>query len=61
MTTVHKNDVLVREYNLTPDGKCLSCQIAIPGIWSAAGAAEVQTGEGLADYQSRWPRRVKVS
>jgi pyruvate formate lyase activating enzyme len=52
---------LVREYNLTPDGKCPSCQIAIPGIWPETGAAEVPTGEGLADYQGRWPRRVKVS
>ena len=52
---------LVREYNLTPDGKCPSCGIAIPGIWPAAGEAEVQAGEGQADYQSRWRRRVKVS
>jgi pyruvate formate lyase activating enzyme len=52
---------LVREYNITAAGKCPNCQTAIPGIWPTAGASEVPTGEGLADYQSRWPRRVKVS
>jgi pyruvate formate lyase activating enzyme len=52
---------LVREYNLTPDGKCPQCQTSIPGIWPATGAAKVHRGEGMADYYNRFPRRVKVS
>ena len=51
---------LVRQYKVTPDGKCPSCRTAIPGIWPAAGATEVPTGEGAADYRNRWPRRVEV-
>lgn len=52
---------LVREYNLTSDGKCPHCQTSIPGIWPAAGAEEVHTGEGMTDYHRRFPRRVKVN
>ena len=52
---------LIREYNLTPDGKCPRCQTSIPGIWPAAGTAKVQTGESSADYHSRLPRRVNVN
>jgi pyruvate formate lyase activating enzyme len=52
---------LVREYKLTPDGKCPSCRTPIPGIWPATGAVEVPTGESMADYYSRLPRGVKVN
>jgi pyruvate formate lyase activating enzyme len=52
---------LVREYHLTPEGKCPGCGTAIPGIWPAAGAAEVAIGDGLMDYRSRSPRRVSLS
>jgi len=52
---------LVREYNLTPDGKCPQCQTSIPGIWPAAGAEEVHTGQGMTDNHNRFPRRVKVN
>ena len=52
---------LVREYKLTPDGKCPSCRTSIPGIWPATGAAEVQLGQSIADYYSRLPHGVKVS
>jgi pyruvate formate lyase activating enzyme len=51
---------LVREYKLTPDGKCPHCQTSIPGIWPAAGAVEVQTGQGIAAYQSRMPKPVHL-
>jgi len=51
---------LVREYKLTPDGKCPGCQTSIPGIWPATGAAEVQIGESMTDYYTRLPRGVKV-
>ena len=52
---------LVREYRLTPDGKCPGCRASIPGLWPAAGAAEVQLGTSLSDYYSRLPRGVKVN
>jgi pyruvate formate lyase activating enzyme len=52
---------LVREYRLTPEGKCPSCGTVIPGIWPATGAAEVQIGQSMADYYSRLPRGVKVN
>ena len=52
---------LVREYNLTPEGRCPHCRALIPGIWSAAGAAEVPIGHGIADYHSRMPRRVRLN
>ena len=52
---------LVREYKITPEGKCPSCATVIPGIWPAAGAAEVQIGQSMADYYTRLPRSVKVS
>ncbi len=52
---------LVREYRLTPDGKCPQCRTPIPGIWPASGAGEVPTGERMADYYRRLPRGVKVN
>ena len=52
---------LVREYNLTSDGKCPKCHTSIPGIWPAAGAAGVRIGQGIAEYCTRLPRGVDVS
>lgn len=52
---------LIREYKISPEGKCPSCRTSIPGIWPAGGAAEVRTGNGAADFQSRMPRRVQLS
>jgi pyruvate formate lyase activating enzyme len=52
---------LVREYRLTPDGKCPGCNTVIPGIWPATGAAEVTIGQSMSDYYSRLPRGVKVN
>jgi pyruvate formate lyase activating enzyme len=52
---------LVREYNMTPDGKCPSCHTAIPGIWPATGAAEVTIGASMTDYYKRLPRGVNVN
>jgi pyruvate formate lyase activating enzyme len=52
---------LVREYRLTPDGKCPGCNTAIPGIWPATGAAEVTIGQSMSDYYSRLPRGVRVN
>jgi pyruvate formate lyase activating enzyme len=52
---------LVREYNLTPDGKCPSCRTSIPGIWPATGAAEVTIGASMTDYYNRLPRGVRAN
>jgi pyruvate formate lyase activating enzyme len=52
---------LVREYKLTPEGKCPSCGTVIPGIWPATGAAEVQLGHSMADHYTRLPRGVKMN
>lgn len=52
---------LVREYRLTPEGKCPGCGMVIPGIWPATGAAEVHIGQSMADYYSRLPRGVRVN
>ena len=52
---------LVREYHLTPDGKCPRCRASIPGIWPIAGAASLHPGEGMADSSRRWPRRATVN
>jgi pyruvate formate lyase activating enzyme len=51
---------LVREYRLTVEGRCPKCATPIPGIWPAGGAAEVRTGESMADYYSRLPRGVRL-
>ena len=51
---------LIREYHLTPDGKCPECQAPIPGVWPT-DAAQVHLGAGLADYHSRMPRRVTLN
>jgi pyruvate formate lyase activating enzyme len=58
---INRFGYLIREYRLTPDGKCPECQTAIPGIWPTAGEAEVHTGKGMTDYYSRFPRRVSVN
>ncbi|HSA09445.1 MAG TPA: AmmeMemoRadiSam system radical SAM enzyme [Candidatus Paceibacterota bacterium] len=52
---------LVREYKLTADGKCPNCCTPIPGIWPAAGAAEVTTGQNMSDYYRRLPRGVRMN
>ena len=46
----------VREYRLTPDGKCPGCGAAIPGLWPADGA-----GAGLAGGHRRFPRSLEVN
>lgn len=51
---------LVREYRLTPEGKCPKCGTSLPGIWPAGGAAEVRTGASKSDYYSRLPRGVDL-
>jgi len=52
---------LVRDYQITPDGKCPRCRSSVPGIWPAGGAAEVRTGDGMAAYYRRLPRGVRLN
>lgn len=52
---------LIREYNLSADGKCPKCQATIPGIWPTAADEQVHTGKAMTDYYSRFPRRVSVN
>jgi len=48
---------LIRSYRLTPDGRCPDCGTRLPGVWPGA-AGEVRTGNDLAAYRNRLPRRV---
>jgi pyruvate formate lyase activating enzyme len=57
---IERSGFLVREYKLTADGKCPRCQTAIPGIWPAGGAAEVNPGGLMMDLYQRAPRRVSL-
>lgn len=52
---------LVRDYRITTEGKCPKCKTAIPGIWPARGAAEIDLSNHAADFFRRIPRRVPVN
>jgi AmmeMemoRadiSam system radical SAM enzyme/AmmeMemoRadiSam system protein B/AmmeMemoRadiSam system protein A len=56
-TVIARYGFLVRSYRLTPDGRCPDCGTRLPGVWPGA-AAEVRTGNDLAAYRGRLPRRV---
>ena len=60
-TLIERYGYLVRDYKITADGKCPSCRVSVPGIWPAAGAAEVRTGDGMAAYHRRLPRGVRLN
>jgi pyruvate formate lyase activating enzyme len=51
---------LVRDYHITPEGKCPKCGAPIPGIWPAGGPAAAPTGAGREDYYRRGPREVNL-
>jgi pyruvate formate lyase activating enzyme len=59
-TLIERFGYLVREYQITTEGKCPACGTAVPGIWPQGGAAEVPTGHGMEDYFQRRPRPVRV-
>ncbi|HZT22358.1 MAG TPA: AmmeMemoRadiSam system radical SAM enzyme [Verrucomicrobiae bacterium] len=59
-TLIERFGYLIRDYRITPDGKCPACATAIPGIWPSRGAAEVRCSRRLADYYRRLPRAVKI-
>src|SRR5262249_50276444 len=56
-TLIGRFGFLVRSYRLTPEGCCPECGTRVPGIWPGEGDV-VKTGNDLAAYQSRLPRRV---
>ncbi|HYV38684.1 MAG TPA: AmmeMemoRadiSam system protein B, partial [Gemmataceae bacterium] len=55
---IERYGYLVRSYRLTPDGRCQSCNTALPGVWPRS-SAEVKTGNDQTAYLSRLPRRVE--
>jgi AmmeMemoRadiSam system protein B/AmmeMemoRadiSam system radical SAM enzyme/AmmeMemoRadiSam system protein A len=56
-TVIKRYGYLIRSYRLTPEGRCPHCQTQLPGVWPGT-AAEVRTGNDMAAYRSRLPRRV---
>ncbi|MCW5554352.1 MAG: AmmeMemoRadiSam system radical SAM enzyme [Verrucomicrobiae bacterium] len=52
---------LIRDYNITGDGKCPKCRKVVPGIWPAGGAVEVHTGGSMLDFYQRSAKRVDLS
>jgi pyruvate formate lyase activating enzyme len=59
-TLIERFGYLIRDYKISPDGKCPSCATSIPGIWPERGAQEVRVGESMLDYCNRLPRAVRV-
>jgi pyruvate formate lyase activating enzyme len=53
---IERHGFRVREYRVTPDGKCPKCGTAIPGIWHVGGGSELNRLSG----RSRLPRRVEL-
>jgi pyruvate formate lyase activating enzyme len=56
---IARRGYLVREYNLTASGECPRCRTPIPGLWPG-NAAQVQTGQGAAQFWRRQPRGVTL-
>ncbi len=56
-TLIERFGYLVRGYQLTPEGCCPHCQMALPGLWPAH-PDEVRTGD-LSMYRQRLPRAVR--
>ena len=59
-TLIERFGYLIRDYRITPEGKCPSCGAGIPGIWPQRGPEEVRKGESIRDYYRRVPRAVKL-
>jgi pyruvate formate lyase activating enzyme len=58
---IERTGYLVRDYRITPDGKCPKCQASVPGIWPVRGVEEINLSSGVSDYSRRMPRRVTLS
>ena len=59
-TLIQRYGYLIRAYKITAAGTCPRCATAIPGLWPDDGPQGVRTGEGLAAYNRRLPRPVRV-
>ena len=57
---VERTGYLIRDYQITPDGKCPKCEYKIPGVWPAGGAGEVNLSVPDADSAQRGPLRVPL-
>jgi pyruvate formate lyase activating enzyme len=60
-TLIERYGYLVKDYQITPEGKCPACLNTVPGIWPAGGAPEVTMGQSLAEYYSQLPRPVTLN
>jgi pyruvate formate lyase activating enzyme len=58
-TVIERFGYLIRDYQITTDGKCPSCGTAMPGIWPEHGAKDVRIGNSMMDYYRRSPRAVR--
>lgn len=58
---VERVGYLVRNYNITGDGKCPNCARVIPGVWSVRGVADARRGDSTMQSFQRKPSRVSLS
>ncbi len=47
MTLIERFGYLVRDYKITPEGKCPLCATPIPGVWPERGAEDVRVARWL--------------
>jgi AmmeMemoRadiSam system radical SAM enzyme/AmmeMemoRadiSam system protein B/AmmeMemoRadiSam system protein A len=59
-TLIERFGFLVRSYRVEADGSCSYCKTKLPGVWPSS-TAEVRTGNDMAAYQGRMPRRVEMT
>jgi len=59
-TLIVRSGYLIRDYQITSAGTCPHCGVVIPGLWPTDGAEGVRTGNGMAAYRRRLPRRVDL-
>lgn len=59
-TLIVRCGYLIHEYKITTRGTCPGCGGVIPGLWPTDGAEGARTGDGLAAYHRRLPRRVNL-
>jgi pyruvate formate lyase activating enzyme len=52
-TLIRRYGFHIREYRLTPDGRCPSCDAAIPGRWSAGFDGQIASRPFIPGSRSR--------
>jgi len=57
---IERTGYLVRSYRITATGQCPKCATTIPGLWPGDDATDTSTGNLMADYRQRMPRRIKA-